>query len=208
MIIKWPFTNLHTLNLNWILEKMKELEEKVVSYGTKVVGVTTTTGAAGSEAEVSISGDLDDGLSFDFTIPAGVGVPGPQGPQGETGPQGPKGDTGATGATGATGPQGPAGSISNLVRETIMMSNNTESVDSLTVAAGGSNYINVILPVSYSKIVSINRISLSDSTLALNSFYVGLINNVNTMRIIFTNQSSSSVTLNLHASSIGIIYYY
>ena len=86
MRIKWPFSNLHTLNLDWLIARMKELEEKVVSYGTKVVGVTTTTGAAGSQANVDISGDLDSGLSFDFTIPRG-----PQGPQGETGATGPAG---------------------------------------------------------------------------------------------------------------------
>lgn len=83
MIIKWPFSNLHTLNLDWLIARMCELEEKVISYGTKVVGVNTTTGAAGSDAEVAISGDLDTGLSFDFTIPRG-----PAGPQGETGPAG------------------------------------------------------------------------------------------------------------------------
>ena len=85
-MIRWPWTNLHELNLDWIIRKMKELEEKVVSYGTKVVGVTTTTGAAGSQANVTIDGDLDTGLNFDFTIPRG-----PQGPQGETGARGPAG---------------------------------------------------------------------------------------------------------------------
>lgn len=100
MIIKWPFTNLHTLNLNWLIAKMKELEEKVKSYATNV-SASATTGAAGSQASATVSGDLDSGLNFNFTIPAGE--TGPQGETGATGPQGPQGETGAT------GPQGPAG---------------------------------------------------------------------------------------------------
>lgn len=97
MIIKWPFTNLHTLNLNWILEKMKELEEKVKSYATNV-SASATTGAAGSQASATVTGDLDSGLNFSFTIPRGA-----------TGPEGP------------TGPTGPAGAISNVKYGTVYL---------------------------------------------------------------------------------------
>jgi hypothetical protein len=66
---------------------------------------TTTTGAAGTNASVSISGH-----ELSFTIPRGdTGATGNTGPTGSTGPQGPTGNTGPQGPTGATGPQGPQG---------------------------------------------------------------------------------------------------
>ena len=118
----FPFTNLHEINLNYILKKIKELEKKAGDWGAIIVNATARTG---SPVNVTVSGDQESGYTFDFTIPEGA--QGPQGPQGiqgpqgttgatgATGPQGPKGDTGdtgpqgATGATGATGPQGPKG---------------------------------------------------------------------------------------------------
>jgi hypothetical protein len=63
------------------------------SSATITIG-TTTTGAAGSSAEVTNSGTSSAAI-LNFTIP--------QGAAGEAGP------TGATGATGATGPQGIPG---------------------------------------------------------------------------------------------------
>lgn len=55
---------------------------------------TTTTGAAGTNADVSNSGTSSAAV-FDFTIP--------RGDKGATGDQGPKGDTGDTGPAGADG---------------------------------------------------------------------------------------------------------
>ena len=88
------------------------------SGGATTVSVavnSTTTGAPGTDASVTNSGD-EVNVMLDFVIPRGaVGETGPQGPQGETGPTGPKGETGDTGPqgpqgeTGATGPQGPKG---------------------------------------------------------------------------------------------------
>jgi hypothetical protein len=96
---------------------------------TAAVG-TVTTGAAGSNASITLTG-TPDSPTFNFTIPRGdKGVQGDPGPTGATGATGPTGATGATGAqgiqgskgdqgdpgptgpsgpTGATGPQGPKG---------------------------------------------------------------------------------------------------
>ncbi len=83
---------------------------------------TTTTGAAGTQARVTNSGNTTNAI-FDFLIPAGptgltgatgpAGPAGAAGPTGATGPQGPQGNPGAAGAqglTGATGAAGPTGS--------------------------------------------------------------------------------------------------
>lgn len=74
----------------------------------------TTTGAPGTQASVSNSGDTHNAV-FNFTVPQGptgpAGENGAQGPTGATGPTGPTGADGATGATGATGPTGPQGAI-------------------------------------------------------------------------------------------------
>ena len=77
-------------------------------FGTPTV--STTTGAPGSQASVSINAtgaNTAKIFDFNFTIPRGAtGPQGPQGIQGPVGPQGPKGNTGATGSvasiTGAT----------------------------------------------------------------------------------------------------------
>lgn len=100
-MIRWPWTNLHELNLDWIVSKMKELIERVDAFGDRISVGSVETLPAGQAASVSIIGNLDEGLTFDFQIPRGN--------TGATGPQGPQGETGATGATGPQGPQGPAG---------------------------------------------------------------------------------------------------
>lgn len=82
---------------------------------------TVSTGAAGSQATVTITGTSPSQV-FNASIPQGIqgiqGETGPQGPQGIQGVKGDKGDTGATGAQGIqgiqgiqgeTGPQGPQG---------------------------------------------------------------------------------------------------
>ena len=67
---------------------------------TVTVG-TTTTGAPGSNANVTNSGTGNQSI-LNFTIPRGAtGATGATGPQGPTGPTGPQGPTGATGATGS-----------------------------------------------------------------------------------------------------------
>lgn len=82
----YPWSNAHELNLNWLLEQMKSLVEKVNSYGNKVSASSVETLPAGEPASVAISGDLDTGLTFEFSIPRGnTGATGPQGPQGVPG---------------------------------------------------------------------------------------------------------------------------
>lgn len=97
-MIRWPFSNLHTLNLNWLILMMKELETKVKEYATNV-SASATTGAPGSQASATVTGNLDEGLNFSFTIPQGA-----QGPQGEPGQD---------------------GTISNIQREMITLGNET-----------------------------------------------------------------------------------
>lgn len=81
-MIRWPWTSLQSLNLDWILATLKDLKQKVADYATHVTA-TYNTGYPGA---VNVTGDLDTNLNFDFTIP-----PGPQGPEGPEGPEGPAG---------------------------------------------------------------------------------------------------------------------
>jgi hypothetical protein len=67
---------------------------------------TTTTGAAGTNANV-VNVGTPQAAVFNFTIPQGI--QGVQGVQGTTGAAGPAGATGSQGPAGATGSQGPAG---------------------------------------------------------------------------------------------------
>ena len=72
----------------------------------------TTTGDAGTQAEVTNAGTPQH-VVLNFKIPRGDdGAEGPVGPaglQGDPGPQGPVGDTGPKGEPGAVGPEGPQG---------------------------------------------------------------------------------------------------
>ena len=72
----------------------------------------TTTGDAGTQAEVTNAGTPQH-VVLNFKIPRGddgaEGPVGPAGPQGDPGPQGPVGDTGPKGEPGAVGPEGPQG---------------------------------------------------------------------------------------------------
>jgi hypothetical protein len=78
------------------------------SGATLAVG-TTTTGAAGSSANVTNSGTSTN-VVLNFTIPAGsAGAVGPVGPQGLQGVAGPTGPAGVAGVAGPTGPQGIQG---------------------------------------------------------------------------------------------------
>ena len=72
----FPYSNVHELNLDWIIEKMKYLIDQWESYGTEV----DADAVAGLTPDVSVEGDLKTGLTFHFTLV--------QGPQGVEGPQG------------------------------------------------------------------------------------------------------------------------
>ena len=82
---------------------------------SRLTAGTVTTGAAGSSAAATITGDAGSQV-LNLTIPRGdTGATGPTGATGATGPQGiqgekgDKGDKGDTGDTGATGPKGDKG---------------------------------------------------------------------------------------------------
>lgn len=132
MIIKWPFTTLQNMNLNWLLEQMKQLIEKVNAFGDRVSVGSVETLPAGSAASVTVSGDLDEGLTFSFEIPRGD-----RGATGATGPQGPQGATGATGPQGPQGPQGPAGPAGADGANAILTSTSISVESSVTIAANG-----------------------------------------------------------------------
>lgn len=72
----FPYSNVHELNLDWIIEKMKYLIDQWESYGTSV----DADAVAGLVPDVTVDGDLKSGLTFHFTLV--------QGPQGDEGPQG------------------------------------------------------------------------------------------------------------------------
>lgn len=84
----------------------------VLGQATQLSIGTVTTGTAGSDASVQITGTAPT-QTINFTIPRGAtGAAGAQGIQGATGPKGDKGDpgeAGPAGPTGATGPAGPTG---------------------------------------------------------------------------------------------------
>ena len=97
----FPGTNLQDLNLDWLIGKMKELDEafKAWPHSPQIQNGNWYVWDETSEEYV------DTGVSS--TGPQGP--VGPQGPQGNTGVAGSQGPQGVTGATGPQGPQGVPG---------------------------------------------------------------------------------------------------
>lgn len=89
----FPYTNFHEMNLDWILQELKKLVDEWDSFG----GTVSASAHVSASPEVSVSGDLKDGLAFDFGLV--------QGPRGFTGPEGPE------------GPEGPAGTGLEILDE-------------------------------------------------------------------------------------------
>ena len=81
----FPYTNFHEMNLDWILQELKKLVDEWDSFG----GTVSATAHVSASPEVSVSGDLKDGLAFDFGL-----VQGPRGQAGAPGPEGPEGPPG------------------------------------------------------------------------------------------------------------------
>lgn len=116
------------------------------------VGNTETT-AAGTNAEVTNSGDTTN-VVLNFKIPKGdkgdkgeQGDPGPQGIQGPAGQKGEKGDTGAQGIQGPAGqkgeqgdpgPQGAAGTNATITNATATVDNTTSDSPTCQVTLGGT----------------------------------------------------------------------
>lgn len=85
MYDKYPYTDFHEMNLDWIIKEMKDLVDSWDSFGGSVSAEAHTA----SDPEVTVTGDLKNGLNFDFGLVQGPrGTTGPQGPQGEQGPAG------------------------------------------------------------------------------------------------------------------------
>lgn len=85
MYDKYPYTDFHEMNLDWIIKEMKDLVDAWDSFGGDVSAEAHTA----SDPEVTVTGDLKNGLNFDFGLVQGPrGITGPQGPQGEQGPAG------------------------------------------------------------------------------------------------------------------------
>lgn len=112
---------------------------------TITVGATTT-GPAGSNANVVNSGTSSAAI-LDFTIPQGAkgdkgdkGDTGEQGPQGDQGPQGSQGPKGDTGDTGPTGPAGSAATITVGTTTTGNPGTNASVTNSGTSSAAVFNF--------------------------------------------------------------------
>ena len=84
MAFNYPWTNLHELNLNWILNQIRKLSKQV----TNVVGMTATAHSlpGASDPTVDVTGGVgDDPYNFDFGIPAGGGSSAVDSVNGQTG---------------------------------------------------------------------------------------------------------------------------
>lgn len=85
MFDKYPYTNFHEMNLDWIIKEMEDLIDQWSNFSGRVSAEAHTS----ADPEVSVTGDLKEGLVFDFGL-----VQGPRGYTGPMGPQGAKGDQG------------------------------------------------------------------------------------------------------------------
>ena len=83
---------------------------------------TTTTGAPGTPAQVTVTGD-GPAYGLSFTVPQGEqGVQGEPGPKGDTGDPGPKGDKGDKGDPGPKGDRGDDGEVSQAMLDAAVAS--------------------------------------------------------------------------------------
>lgn len=86
---RMPYTDIHNLNLDWIINAMKKLEEDWEHYGATV----SATAHAAEQPEVNVTGDFRSSVNFDFGIVRGA--TGPTGERGERGERGEKGEPGS-----------------------------------------------------------------------------------------------------------------
>lgn len=78
----FPYTNFHELNLDWIIREMKRL----VAAWDEMSGQVTATAHESLTPEVTVTGDIKEGMEFDFGLVRGAtGAQGPEGPQGPDG---------------------------------------------------------------------------------------------------------------------------
>ena len=76
----FPYTNWHELNLDWFIAEFERLQSEWDSFGYTV----TASAHPGLVPNVTVTGDLTNGLNFDFTLV--------RGDQGDEGPEGPAGN--------------------------------------------------------------------------------------------------------------------
>lgn len=102
---RFPFTNFHELNLDWIVNTLKRLTKRVESLTSIEAEAVSIDYTQPPKVEVT---QADDATKLTFFLPGGIpgGPPGPQGPAGPAGPEGPEGPQGPQGEK---GPQGDAG---------------------------------------------------------------------------------------------------
>lgn len=86
MFDKYPYSDFHSMNLDWIIKEMKDLIDSWDEFGATV----TAEAHAADAPEVTVEGDLKSNLNFNFGL-----VPGPQGVKGDRGPQGIQGEQGS-----------------------------------------------------------------------------------------------------------------
>lgn len=76
----YPYTNFHALNLDWIIQAMTALKNEWDSFPE---GDISATAHESAEPDVTVEGDLRNGLVFNFGLVRGLR--GPQGPKGNDG---------------------------------------------------------------------------------------------------------------------------
>ena len=78
----FPYTNYHELNLDWLIAEMKKLVEAWEGFN----GHVDATAYQSVDPEVTVTGDLQTGLTFTFGLPRGPqGTPGAPGAPGTNG---------------------------------------------------------------------------------------------------------------------------
>ena len=97
----FPGTNLQDLNLDWLIGKMKQLDDdfRKWPHSPKIIGGVWYVWDE----------ETEDYVSTGVSATGEAGPAGPAGPRGAAGPAGPVGPAGAPGEPGPVGPQGPIG---------------------------------------------------------------------------------------------------
>ena len=70
---KYPYSNFQEMNLDWILQELKDLTDEWVNFASQFTGLTADaqTVPYGSGASVVVTGGGSVPYNFDFSIPAG-----------------------------------------------------------------------------------------------------------------------------------------
>ena len=135
----FPYVNTQELNLDYLIRKMEELLEQWRALSSNV----TATAEEGAEAGVEVTGDLKNGLSFKFTLPADtlatLSAPGNVQPDGDTiGINGSGVISCNKGTTLQEGVLKPDGITINVNDGTISVPNGTNSAKGVVQADGNS----------------------------------------------------------------------